>query len=122
AGKADAVFATWKADMVDLARCPNVVVKLGGLGMDIGMFDHMRRPVPPSSRQIADAWKPWIETCITAFGAERCMFESNFPVDKGSGSYQVFWNAFKRIAAGCSRSEKMALFSGTASHFYKLVP
>src|SRR5258707_13150348 len=79
AGKADAVFATWKADMVELARFPNVVVKLGGLGMDIGVFDHMRPPGPPSSRQIADAWKPWIETCIEAFGAERCMFESNFP-------------------------------------------
>ena len=64
AGKTDAVFAAWKADMAELARCPNVVVKLGGLGMDIGVFDHMRRPAPPTSREIADAWRPWIETCI----------------------------------------------------------
>jgi len=65
-------------------------------------------------------WRPYIETCIEAFGPARAMFESNFPVDKGSGSYQVFWNAFKRIAAGCSADEKTALFSGTASRFYRL--
>ena len=95
--------------MAELARCPNVVVKLGGLGMDIGVFDHMRRPVPPTSRQIADAWKPWIETCIEAFGAERCMFESNFPVDKLSTGYAVLWNAFKLMAADASAAEKSAL-------------
>src|SRR5580704_2896156 len=120
AEKTDAVFATWKADMAELARCPNVVVKLGGLGMDIGVFDHMRRPVPPSSREIADAWKPWIETCINAFGAERCMFESNFPVDKLSTGYAVLWNAFKLMAAGASAAEKTALFSGTAKRVYRL--
>jgi predicted TIM-barrel fold metal-dependent hydrolase len=120
AGKADAVFATWKADMVELARCPNVVVKLGGLGMDIGVFDYMRRPIPPSSRQIADSWKPWIETCIEAFGAERCMFESNFPVDKLSTGYAVLWNAFKLMATGASAAEKSALFSGTARRVYRL--
>jgi len=106
--------------MAELARCPNVVVKLGGLGMDIGVFDHMRRPVPPTSRQIADAWKPWIETCIEAFGAERCMFESNFPVDKLSTGYAVLWNAFKLMAAGASAAEKTALFSDTARRVYRL--
>jgi L-fuconolactonase len=116
----DAVFATWKADMLELARCPNVVVKLGGLGMDIGLFDHMRLPAPPSSRHIADAWKPWIETCIEAFGADRCMFESNFPVDKLSTGYAVLWNAFKLMAAGASTAEKSALFSGTARRIYRL--
>jgi L-fuconolactonase len=120
AGKTDAVFATWKADMTELARCSNVVVKLGGLGMDIGVFDHMRRPVPPTSRQIADAWKPWIETCINAFGADRCMFESNFPVDKVSTGYAVLWNAFKLMAAGASPAEKAALFSDTARRVYRL--
>ena len=118
AGKTDAVFAAWKADMVELARCSNVVVKLGGLGMDIGPFDHMRRPVPPTSRDIADAWKPWIATCIEAFGAGRCMFESNFPVDKITSGYGVLWNAFKRLAAKASESEKAALFSGTAARVY----
>lgn len=120
AGKTDAVFAAWKADMVELARCPNVVVKLGGLGMDINPFDHMHRPVPPTSREIADAWNPWIATCIEAFGAERCMFESNFPVDKVSTGYAVLWNAFKLMAAGASADEKTALFSGTAKRVYRL--
>ena len=120
AGKTDAVFATWKADLLELARCPNVVVKLGGLGMDIGPFDHMRWPVPPSSRQIADAWKPWIETCIEAFGADRCMFESNFPVDKISTGYAALWNAFKLMAAGASAVEKSALFSETARRVYQI--
>jgi L-fuconolactonase len=120
AGKTDEVFATWKVGLKELARCPNVVVKLGGLGMDIGMFDHMQRPAPPSSREIADAWKPWIETCIEAFGADRCMFESNFPVDKLSTGYAQLWNAFKLIAAGASAAEKTALFSGTARRIYRL--
>jgi predicted TIM-barrel fold metal-dependent hydrolase len=120
ASKKDEVFATWKADMAELAKCPNVVVKLGGLGMDIGMFDHMHRPVPPTSRDIADAWKPWIQTCIEAFGAERCMFESNFPVDKLSTGYAVLYNAFKLMAAGASASEKAALFSETARRVYRL--
>jgi predicted TIM-barrel fold metal-dependent hydrolase len=88
--------------------------------MDIGVFDYMRRPIPPSSRQIADSWKPWIETCIEAFGADRCMFESNFPVDKLSTGYAVLWNAFKLMAAGASAAEKTALFSGTARRVYRL--
>jgi L-fuconolactonase len=121
AGKTDAVFATWKADMAELARCPNVVVKLGGLGMDIGPFvEHMKRPAPPSSQEIADAWGPWIKTCIEAFGADRCMFESNFPVDKISNGYATLWNAFKLMAAGASAAEKTDLFSGTAKRVYRL--
>jgi len=68
----------------------------------------------------AAAWRPYIETCITAFGPQRSMFESNFPVDKGTCSYQVLWNAFKRIAAGYSADEKTALFSGAASKAYRL--
>jgi L-fuconolactonase len=70
--------------------------------------------------EIADAWKPWIETCINAFGAERCMFKSNFPVDKLSTGYAVLWNAFKLMAAGASAAEKTALFSGTARRVYRL--
>lgn len=121
AGKADEVFATWKADLRELAGCPNVVVKLGGLGMDIGPFvAHMKRAIPPSSTEIAAAWKPWIEACIEAFGPDRCMFESNFPVDKLSTGYAVLWNAFKRLAAGASTGEKTALFSGTAKRVYRL--
>ena len=76
--------------------------------------------LPPSSEELAAAWRPYIETCIAAFGPERAMFESNFPVDKGSCGYAALWNAFKRIAAGCSAAEKAALFAGTATKFYQL--
>jgi len=120
AGKRDEVFAEWKRSIAELAGCPNVHVKLGGLGMRLFGFDLHEGELPPSSEELARAWRPYVETCIAAFGASRCMFESNFPVDKGSGSYHVFWNAFKRIAGGCSAAEKTALFAGTASRFYRL--
>ena len=120
AGQVDATFARWQTDMADLATCPNVTVKLGGLGMKIGPFDHHAQPLPPTSQQVAEAWGPWVETAITRFGAQRCMFESNFPVDKGGASYAVLWNAFKRMAAGASADEKAALFAGTARRVYKL--
>ena len=120
AGKRDEVFVEWKQSIGELARCPNVHVKLGGLGMRLFGFDVHAGELPPSSEQLASLWRPYIETCIEAFGPERAMFESNFPVDKGSGSYHVFWNAFKRIAQGCSADEKTALFSATASKFYRL--
>jgi predicted TIM-barrel fold metal-dependent hydrolase len=120
AGKRDEVFAEWKRSIAEVARCPNVHVKLGGLGMRLFGFDVHNGELPPSSEQLATLWRPYIEACIEAFGSDRAMFESNFPVDKGSGSYHVFWNAFKRIAAGCSATEKAALFSGAASRFYRL--
>jgi predicted TIM-barrel fold metal-dependent hydrolase len=120
AGKRDEVFAEWKKSIGELARCPNVHVKLGGLGMRLFGFDVHTGATPPSSEQLATLWRPYIETCIEAFGPQRAMFESNFPVDKGGGSYHVFWNAFKRLAQGCSAAEKTALFSGTASKFYRL--
>ena len=120
AGRTEATFLQWKTHMQALAGCANVTVKLGGLGMRIGMFDHFAQAVPPSSTQIADAWRPWIETSIDAFGAARCMFESNFPVDKISSGYAVLWNAFKRLVAGASAQDKTALFSGTASRVYRL--
>ena len=120
AGKRKEVFAVWRAGIEDLAQCPNVHIKLGGLGMRMFGFDVHEQVQPPSSSTLATLWRPYIETCIAAFGAERAMFESNFPVDKGSGAYQVFWNAFKRVAADYSASEKTALFSGTATRFYRL--
>ena len=83
-GKRDEVFADWAASIRALAKCPNVVVKLGGMAMRINGFDFHEKAEPPSSETLAAAWKPYVETCIEAFGASRCMFESNFPVDKGS--------------------------------------
>jgi predicted TIM-barrel fold metal-dependent hydrolase len=120
AGKDKEIFANWSASIRALARCPNVHVKLGGLGMRISAFGFEREADPPSSQVLADTWRPYIETCIEAFGADRCMFESNFPVDKGSYGYGEGWNAFKRLARGASAEEKRALFHDTATRFYRL--
>jgi predicted TIM-barrel fold metal-dependent hydrolase len=120
AGKRDETFVAWKASIQEIARCPNVVVKLGGLAMNLLGYDFHTRPKPPSSEELATAWRPYIETCIEAFGPQRGMFESNFPPDKGQCSYQVIFNAFKRIASGYSEAEKTSLFSKTASDVYRL--
>jgi predicted TIM-barrel fold metal-dependent hydrolase len=120
AGKRDEVFPVWRAAIRELATCPNVHVKLGGLGMRINGYGFHDQPAPPSSQQLADAWRPYIETCIEAFGAARGMFESNFPVDKGSYGYAAYWNACKRLSAGASAQERADLFAGTAARFYRL--
>jgi len=120
ANRRQEIFAVWQASIRDIATCRNVVVKLGGLAMRLLGYDFHKRPVPPSSEDAAAAWRPYIETCIEAFGPERCMFESNFPPDKGQCSYQVIFNAFKHIAAPYSETEKTALFSKTATDFYRL--
>ncbi len=120
AGRREEVFPAWKASIQEIAKCPNVVVKLGGLAMRLLGFDFHERPRPPTSEQAAAAWRPYIETCIEAFGPSRCMFESNFPPDKGQCSYQVIFNAFKRLSAQYSEAEKTALFSKTAIDVYRL--
>ncbi len=120
AGKRDQVFAAWAKSITELATCPNVVVKLGGMAMRINGWDFHEQADPPSSEALAAAWKPYVDHCITAFGANRCMFESNFPVDKGSYGYQAFWNACKILAKDATRAERTDLFSGTASRFYRL--
>jgi predicted TIM-barrel fold metal-dependent hydrolase len=119
-GRRDEVFSDWRAAMAELATCPNVSVKLGGLGMRINGMGFEEAAEPPSSDALAAAWKPWIDTTISLFGADRCMFESNFPVDKGSYGYGVFWNACKKLSAGASTAERSALFSGTAARVYRL--
>ena len=120
AGKREEVFAAWRQGIAELARCPNVHVKLGGLGMRVMGFGFEAKPLPPTSTDLAEAWRPYLETCIAAFGPDRAMFESNFPVDKQSCAYPVLWNAFKRIAVSYSEDEKKKLFSGTASKVYRL--
>jgi len=120
AGRHDEVRATWKKTMAELAKRQNIIVKVGGLGMAMGWFDFYQRPTPPGSQELAEAFRPWVETCIELFGVNRCMYESNFPVDKITSGYGVLWNAFKRISAKASADEKTALFSGTASRVYKL--
>ena len=122
AGKRDEVFAHWRRNLEKLAERPNVFVKLGGLAMHLFGFDldAEHRDAPAPSETLAELWRPYILTCVELFGADRCMFESNFPVDKRGASYLVLWNAYKRIAAGASSSEMTSLFSGTACRAYRL--
>jgi L-fuconolactonase len=120
AGRRDEIFVQWSASIRQLAACPNVVAKLGGLGMRFCGFGFEDAARPPTSEQLASAWRPYIDTCVQAFGPQRCLFESNFPVDKVSCSYPVLWNAFKRLAAGYSAADKASLFAGTANRVYRL--
>lgn len=119
-GRKDEVFETWKASVNELARSPGVNVKLGGLGMASYGYGWHERETPPDSQTLAEAMKPYFYHLIERFGVERCMFESNFPVDKLSFSYDVMWNAFKRVAADFSDDEKRALFHDTAARVYNL--
>lgn len=116
------VNRAWSTSVRELAKRPNVVVKIGGNAMRMMGHGFHERAVPPSSQDLAAAWRPLFETCVEAFGPDRCMFESNFPVDKVSCSYRVLWNAFKRLASGFSSNEKKTLFAGTAQRIYRLDP
>jgi len=118
-GKSDEVFKDWKAAIIQVSRRQNVFVKLGALPIRMPSFGG-DRSVPPGSEEVAAAWRPWMETCIEAFGPTRSMYESNFPVQKRWCSYQVCWNAFKRISASASASEKADLFAGAAARAYRL--
>ena len=120
ADKREEVFAQWRKSIAEVASCPNVRIKLGGLGMKMMGFDIHEGKIPPSSEVVAEAWAPYIEYCIEVFGPSRAMFESNFPVDKGTCSYAVLWNAFKRITCGASENEKAALYHDTAKSVYRL--
>ena len=120
AGKGEEVFQEWRGRIATLATCPNVVVKLGGLGMPLSGFGWHERATPPNSTELAEAMAPYYRWCIEQFGVDRCMFESNFPVDKRYSSYTVLWNAFKRIAQDFSVEDKAALFHDTAVRVYRL--
>lgn len=117
AGRLQQRFEVWRDSIRALASAPNLNVKLGGLAMPFLGFDLDERA---TSAQLADAWRPYVETCIEAFGPGRCMFESNYPVDGYTCSYAVLWNSLKRLAAGASPDEKAQLFSGTARRVYRL--
>ncbi len=119
-GRRDERFGIWRDQIRALAALPKVSVKVGGLAMPFAGFASFMSDPPATSAQLADEWRPYVETCIEAFGAGRCMFESNFPVDLGSCAYDVLWNAFKILAAGASASEKAALFADTARRIYRL--
>lgn len=115
-----AVFREWSRRMARLARCENVTVKLGGLVMRLGVFRYLGADAPPGSTQLSAFWGPWINHVIELFGADRCMFESNFPADKMGVSYRVLWNGFKRMTATASAAERRALFADTARRVYRL--
>ena len=120
AGRREELMPEWRQGIDAVAECPNVVVKVGGLGNPISGFDWHQRPFPPSSGEIAEAGAPYYLYCIEKFGADRCMFESNFPVDKQSCSYIVCWNAFKRLARDFTATEQADLFHNTAARAYRL--
>ena len=117
-GRRDEVFQAWSADITALSSCPNVVLKLGGVGSLRSGYDWHKRT--PGSAELAEAMRPYFEHCIGKFGAGRCMFESNFPVDRVSYSYGSVWNAFKIIGRSCSETERAALFHDTAARVYRL--
>jgi L-fuconolactonase len=114
------VVALWRRNLAELAECHNVYVKLGGLSMKLSGFAWHKRELPPSSIELADALAPYIEHCIECFGSQRCMFESNFPLDRVSCSYTTLWNAFKRLASRRGPVERADLLHDTAARFYRL--
>ncbi len=120
AGRRDAEFGIWQEKITALAACENASMKLGGLGMRYAGFALDRLPAPASSETLAALWRPYFDACIAAFGPARCMFESNFPVDKAVTSYAVLWNAFKRACRDYSPDERARLLSGTAIETYRL--
>ena len=120
AGKRDEVFHAWNHGIVEVAQCPNVVVKLGGVGSLRSGYDWHERTVKPSSQELAQILRPYLDHCIEKFGVERCMFESNFPVEKASNTYVNLWNAFKRITEKFTAGERAALFHDTAARVYRI--
>jgi L-fuconolactonase len=120
ANKREEVFREWLNGITALAACPNVFMKLGGMGMPRAGFDWKDRPKPPDSKEVARELAVFFLPCIELFGVNRCMFESNFPVDRMAYSYTVMWNAFKLIVKDFSKSEKAALFNDTAARVYRL--
>ena len=116
----DEVLAAWRSGIAAAAECPNVNIKLGGIGMPRTGFDWHERDIPIGSEELAESMAPFMDYCIEQFGPQRCMFESNFPVDKVSYSYSVMYNAFKRLSQGYSQSDRAAMFHDTAVRVYRV--
>ena len=119
-GNRDEVYQIWRRHMASLAQYPNIFIKLGGMGSVRSGYDWHERQIKPSSQELVENLKPYFETCIEEFGPERCLFESNFPVEKAANSYRVLWNAYKRITSDYSVAERAALFYGTAARVYRI--
>ncbi len=114
----DEHYRTWRAGMEKVAERPNVLCKLGGVLGRGAAYDYLHAPTPPTSDELVAAWEGWVVPCIEAFGVERCMFESNYPLEKMGTNLTILWNTFKKLAYGCSADEQQALFSGTAARTY----
>jgi Predicted metal-dependent hydrolase of the TIM-barrel fold len=119
-GRREAIFEQWKIDTSELAECKNVYAKLGGLAMPVNGWNWHKREQPVSSDELVSAHEEYYKHTIEIFGVDRCMFESNFPVDKQSISYHVLWNAFKKMTKDFSEEDKESLFYRTAKNFYSL--
>ena len=120
ANRDDEVTAAWREGIATVAACPNVVVKLGGMGMPRWGFGWHARTIPIGSEELAEAMSPWKTYCIEQFGPDRCMLESNFPPDKVSFSYNVMYNAFKRLSQGYTAAQRAAMFHDTAARVYRI--
>ena len=120
ANRDDEVLGTWRRGIAAVAECPNVTIKLGGIGMPRTGFDWHTRDKPIGSEELAASMAPFMTYCIEQFGPERCMFESNFPVDKVSYAYNVMYNAFKRLSKGYTAAERAAMFHDTAARVYRI--
>jgi predicted TIM-barrel fold metal-dependent hydrolase len=120
AGRRDEIFAGWREDIATLARCPNVVAKVGGIQMVVNGYGWHERERPPTSDELLAANRDWYLHTIEQFGPERCMFESNFPVDRLSCSYTVLWNQFKKLTRDFAPAERAAMFHDTAQRIYRL--
>lgn len=120
AGRRDEVFDIWRTNLAAVARCPNVSIKLGGLLGRLAAYDYMNTERPEPSEALAKVLRPYVLHCIELFGPERCMFESNYPVDAAVTGYAALWNTYKRITAELSPAEKLAAYGGTARRVYRL--
>ncbi|SFZ80688.1 Predicted metal-dependent hydrolase, TIM-barrel fold [Devosia enhydra] len=120
AGRRDEAFAFWRDGLRDLATCPNIFVKIGGMSAQRGGFDLRNRPEPASSEELARLWAPYAHTVIDLFGPARVMFESNYPVERQFVPYPVLWNAFKRLVSGYTPEERDQMLFVTAARFYRL--
>lgn len=115
------IYTEWQNDITDIAKCPNVIAKLGGLAMPFNGFGWDQRAIPPTSDEFVEMQQRYYDHTIQCFGAERCMFESNFPVDRRSLSYHVLWNGLKKIASNYSETDQSSMFYDTAARVYKLM-
>lgn len=120
ADRADDIYRQWQIDITELASCQNVYAKLGGIAMELNGFNWHKQPSPPDSTSLMERSRRYYEFTLEKFGVERCMFESNFPVDMVSCSYNTLWNSFKRLTADYSQAEKAALYHDNAVRVYRL--